>query len=253
MLKMIAIVFTICCFAFGQAPDPEAALSPEFRPVAEEAFDAAKRLPVVSTGDDAYGMRKLDAEKGLDHAVSAAKTSADREAVGLIKRLIDARELGAQDTAAGLAFGSQCAYEAYIVFDPSKLTAEMKEKAAQKTCATDITAYLAASSARSSMIINSSQVSSSPAGVAAGQLSPEQSLKLVKQGKASFLAIMTTPVGAEIDVDGRKLGASPISFYLLKKDEPRSVSIQLAGYKSVTRKLTPDGKPISLAITLEKQ
>jgi hypothetical protein len=55
-------------------------------------------------------------------------------------------------------------------------------------------------------------------------------------------------------VDGNRLGVSPISFVLLKRDDaPRRVTIKMAGYKTVEQGLVPDGKTIPIGLTLEKQ
>jgi hypothetical protein len=50
------------------------------------------------------------------------------------------------------------------------------------------------------------------------------------------------------------MGVSPIVFVLLKRgDTPRTVSIKMDGYKTVEKKFVPDGKPIPIGLTMEKQ
>jgi len=40
---------------------------------------------------------------------------------------------------------------------------------------------------------------------------------------------------------------------LLKRDNPRVLTIKLAGYKTVEKTLVPDGKNIPIGISLEKR
>ena len=54
-------------------------------------------------------------------------------------------------------------------------------------------------------------------------------------------------------VDGNKAGVTPIAFVLIKRDNPRVLTIKLAGYKTVEKTLVPDGKNIPISITLEKE
>jgi hypothetical protein len=66
--------------------------------------------------------------------------------------------------------------------------------------------------------------------------------------------VVTTPPGAEVYVDGNKLGISPVAFVLLKLgDTPRTITIKMDGYKPVEKKFVPDGKTIPIGLTLEKQ
>jgi hypothetical protein len=61
------------------------------------------------------------------------------------------------------------------------------------------------------------------------------------------------PSGAQVHVDGNKLGVSPVVFVLLKMgDAPRTVTIKLDGYKAVEKTFIPDGKTIPIGLTLEK-
>jgi hypothetical protein len=85
-------------------------------------------------------------------------------------------------------------------------------------------------------------------------LSPQDLADLVKKGQASKVAVVTVPAGAEVEIDGNKAGVSPIVFVLLKQgDTPRTVTIKMSGYRTVEKKVVPDGKTIPLGLTLEKQ
>lgn len=79
--------------------------------------------------------------------------------------------------------------------------------------------------------------------------------QMVKDGKASVVAVITNPPGADIFVDQNKAGKSPIVFNLLQlPDQPeRTLKIVMAGYKTVEKKITPDGKRIPIGIDLEKE
>jgi hypothetical protein len=83
---------------------------------------------------------------------------------------------------------------------------------------------------------------------------PQELAELIKNGEASKCAVVTVPPGAEVDIDGNKMGVSPVAFVLLKQgDAPRTVTIRMSGYKTIERKLIPDGKTIPIGLTLEKQ
>ena len=111
---------------------------------------------------------------------------------------------------------------------------------------------------KKTVLQNTEAGQSSPA--AAAQLAqdglmktPEGMAQLVLEGRASRTAIVTIPAGAEIYVDGNKGGVTPTVFVLLKRDNPRVVTIKLPVYKTVEKTLSPDGKPIPLGIPLEKE
>jgi hypothetical protein len=82
---------------------------------------------------------------------------------------------------------------------------------------------------------------------------PQEMVQLVQKGQASKTAVITTPAGAEVYLDGNKLGVTPVAFVLLKRDNPRVLTIKLAGYKTVEKTLAPDGKNIPIGITLERE
>lgn len=106
---------------------------------------------------------------------------------------------------------------------------------------------------------NSEAAKASPAAAAelanAGHVeTPKELAKMVKKGLASRCAVITTPAGAEVSIDGRQLGISPLAFVLARHgDTPRTITIRLNGYKILEKKLVPDGQVIPLAVTLEKE
>lgn len=105
---------------------------------------------------------------------------------------------------------------------------------------------------------NSEAAKTSPAAAAAlattGHAStPQELAALVAKGQASRCAVITDPPGAEVYIDGNKGGVSPLAFVLLKQgDTPRTITIKMAGYKTVEKQFVPDGKIIPISITLEK-
>jgi hypothetical protein len=46
---------------------------------------------------------------------------------------------------------------------------------------------------------------------------------------------------------------TPVAFVLIKRENPRNITVKLAGYKTVEKTLIPDGKNIPIAIALEKE
>ena len=85
-----------------------------------------------------------------------------------------------------------------------------------------------------------------------GQVSTQQEMaRLIEAGQASKTAIITRPEGAEVYIDGNKAGVTPLVFVLIKRDNPRILTIKLAGHKTVELTLKPDGKYIPLAISLK--
>jgi len=105
-------------------------------------------------------------------------------------------------------------------------------------------------------IENSDAAKSSPAALAhepGDPSTPEEVAEWIKNGKASKCAIASVPTGAEIYLDGLKVGVAPIVFVLLKRVEPRTIGIRMAGYRIIEKRVTPDGQPIILGVDLEKQ
>jgi hypothetical protein len=82
---------------------------------------------------------------------------------------------------------------------------------------------------------NSEAAKGSPAAAAAlanvgRALSPQELTELVQKGQASKCAIVTVPPGADIEIDGNKLGVSPVAFVLLKQgDTKRTITIRMSG------------------------
>ena len=105
---------------------------------------------------------------------------------------------------------------------------------------------------------NTEAAASSPAAAASlaaegHVLTKEEIAQAIKDGRASRCAIITDPPGAEVFIDGNKLGITPIVTNLMKRDAPRTVTVKLAGYKTFEKQFEPDGKPIPLGLTLEKE
>jgi hypothetical protein len=112
--------------------------------------------------------------------------------------------------------------------------------------------------ALSSLIENSEASKTSPA--AAAQLAqdghvatPQEMARLIETGQASKTAIITSPEGAEVYIDGNKAGVTPLELVLIKRDNPRVLTIKLPGYKAVKKMLVPEGKNIPIAVSLEKE
>ncbi len=108
------------------------------------------------------------------------------------------------------------------------------------------------------LLENSEAMKTSPA--AAAQLAqdghvttPQEMAQLVQSGQASKTAVITVPAGADVYVDSNKLGVTPVAFVLIKRENPRTITVKMAGYKTVEKTLVPDGKNIPIAITLEKE
>jgi hypothetical protein len=69
----------------------------------------------------------------------------------------------------------------------------------------------------------------------------------------SFTTVVTDPAGAGIAVDGKSTGGKTKFLLLNKTGAERTIVITMKGYKTVEKKLIPDGKPITLNIKLEKE
>jgi PEGA domain len=105
---------------------------------------------------------------------------------------------------------------------------------------------------------NTEAASSSPAAAASlaaegHVLTKEEIAQAIKDGRASRCAIITNPPAAEVFIDGNKAGITPLVINLMKRDAPRTVTVKLAGYKTFEKQFVPDGKPIPLGLTLEKE
>lgn len=103
---------------------------------------------------------------------------------------------------------------------------------------------------------NSAAGKTSPAAnaaIAAGftATSPQQAEQLIKEGAASRCLVVTSPPGATLFVDGKLAGRTPMAFYLFRhSDGPRVLTLKLDGYNTIEKHEAPDGKDISLILTL---
>jgi hypothetical protein len=110
-----------------------------------------------------------------------------------------------------------------------------------------------------SLLIGNSEASkTSPAAAAQlaqyGQVdTPREMTRLIETGQASKTAIITTPEGAEVYIDGNKAGMTPLEFVLIKRDNPRVLTVKLPGYKTFEKTLVPDGKNILIGTSLVKE
>jgi hypothetical protein len=107
-------------------------------------------------------------------------------------------------------------------------------------------------------IVNSEASKSSPAAAAQtaqdGRAGTSQELaRLIEKGQASKTEVITSPAGAEVYVDGNKAGTTPLDLVLMKRDNPRALTIKLPGHKTIENRLVPDGKNILIAVFLEKE
>jgi len=84
----------------------------------------------------------------------------------------------------------------------------------------------------------------------AGGMTAEQKMALIQEGKASLISVRTYPDGANVDVDGKFIGNTPLTFVMTKNSEARSLLITLNGYKMYSRSITPDGTTIPVVVTL---
>lgn len=127
----------------------------------------------------------------------------------------------------------------------------------QKQPSTNAIPISAAPSDDSAIIRDSEAGKTSPAAAASlaeegHVLSPSEMADRVQKGQASKCAVVTTPVGAKIWIDGIEAGVSPVAFVLIRHgDTPRTIKITLDGYKTVEKRVIPDGKIIPIGLTLE--
>ena len=71
---------------------------------------------------------------------------------------------------------------------------------------------------------------------------------LIAEKKASICTVTTTPPGATVSLDGKRLGESPLVFVMLRKDQARQLTLSLPGYHNVEYQLFPDGNPVPLTV-----
>jgi hypothetical protein len=82
-------------------------------------------------------------------------------------------------------------------------------------------------------------------------MTAEQKMALINAGKASLCTVRSYPEGASVDVDGKLLGKTPLSFVLLKGTDPRELYLYLTGYKIASRAVQPNGTTLAISVTLE--
>jgi hypothetical protein len=84
----------------------------------------------------------------------------------------------------------------------------------------------------------------------ATNLSANQKLSLIQEGKASLCTISTYPSDASITIDGKSVGRSPLTLVLLKASAPRDIYITLPGYEIFYRAIDPNGAAVPIVATL---
>lgn len=91
------------------------------------------------------------------------------------------------------------------------------------------------------------------AAVAAGHNdTPEQMAQLIRDGKASRCLVVTNPSGADLYIDGKQAGKTPMAFTLYRHDDAdRVITVKLNGFKAIEKNVSPDGKDVKLDLTLE--
>lgn len=72
--------------------------------------------------------------------------------------------------------------------------------------------------------------------------------EFIRSGKASIVSVTSDPPGANIDVDGKLIGKTPLSFVLLAtaNGSTRNIMVYKDGYTLAGRDVTPNGAPITL-------
>jgi hypothetical protein len=79
-----------------------------------------------------------------------------------------------------------------------------------------------------------------------------ENVRMIAAGQASTIRILTAPAGAEVDLDGNKIGISPMQFVLARHgDRNRSIVLKMEGYATVEKQFLPDGKDIPLGVNLQ--
>jgi hypothetical protein len=79
--------------------------------------------------------------------------------------------------------------------------------------------------------------------------------KALYRCSVSLFRHLSSPIRLEprVFIDGNKLGVAPVVTNLMKRDASRTVTVKLPGYKTFEKQFEPDGKPIPLGLTLEKE
>ena len=91
------------------------------------------------------------------------------------------------------------------------------------------------------------------AAVAAGyNASADQMTQLIQEGNASRCLVVTNPSGADLYIDGKQAGKTPMTFVLYRHDDAdRVITIKLSGFNTVEKKVSPNGNDVSVNVTLE--
>jgi hypothetical protein len=68
----------------------------------------------------------------------------------------------------------------------------------------------------------------------------------IEKGEASLVTVESEPSGANVDVDYKLLGQTPLSFLLMKTSNgaPRNILVYKDGYAIRDREVKPSGGPI---------
>jgi hypothetical protein len=103
--------------------------------------------------------------------------------------------------------------------------------------------------------IHEASVEANTAASPASNLSPQVASQLVQEKKASPMNVMSVPQGAEVYVDDKRAGVTPLTFLLLRKpdDAERTVTVRLQGYKPYEQKFKPTGALIQMLATLQPE
>jgi hypothetical protein len=89
-------------------------------------------------------------------------------------------------------------------------------------------------------------------GYSSDVLTAAQKIALIEAGRASLVLITTHPAGATVDVDGHRIGVSPIRFVLLKRDSgARTIDIYKDGYEVISRLVAPTRSTFQVNETLK--
>ena len=78
--------------------------------------------------------------------------------------------------------------------------------------------------------------------------SAQQFKNLIDNGTASLVNVTSDPSGANVDVDEKLIGRTPLSFVLMRASNgaPRSILVYKLGYTLAGRDVLPNGKTINL-------
>ena len=71
----------------------------------------------------------------------------------------------------------------------------------------------------------------------------------------SVVSVKSKPSGAEIYVDGQKLGETPFQFMLLRRpdDAERIITLRMSGYQDHEERFRPNGSPIDMSASLRTE